>query len=246
MICTFRQEFDDTLERGPESLGQFRSRYWFGGGGVDSRSLGAEQQIYSDPAYNGVEPCTQWGDSLIITAREGDPKHPKSGGKRYTSGLLTTQKTFDQLYGRFVIKAALPMGTGLWPAFWLLEHADPTIMTAQKINEIDIFEHLGKERVYFTAHHPSLPKVGTVPAGQSQGFVDMAVNYAREYSLDWSEKTLRWQVDGKTVREIPNPGFHKPMYMLINLAVGGWAGAPDPKAFPAQMKIDYIRAYQPG
>src|SRR5690349_12239038 len=37
----------------------------------------------------------------------------------------------------------------------------------------------------------------------------------------------------------------KPMYLLANLAVGGnWPGVPDASThFPAQMKIDYIRAY---
>jgi beta-glucanase (GH16 family) len=36
------------------------------------------------------------------------------------------------------------------------------------------------------------------------------------------------------------------MYMIGNLAVGGnWPGAPDSHtAFPAEMKIDYIRAWQ--
>ena len=38
--------------------------------------------------------------------------------------------------------------------------------------------------------------------------------------------------------------MHKPMYMLVNLAVGGMAGTPaDRLATPAEMQIDYIRAY---
>ena len=38
--------------------------------------------------------------------------------------------------------------------------------------------------------------------------------------------------------------MNKPMYMLVNLAVGGMAGTPaDHLATPAEMQIDYIRAY---
>jgi Ca2+-binding RTX toxin-like protein len=42
--------------------------------------------------------------------------------------------------------------------------------------------------------------------------------------------------------------MNKPMYMLANLAVGGsWPGNPNSSTpFPAQMKIDYIHAYQAG
>lgn len=39
--------------------------------------------------------------------------------------------------------------------------------------------------------------------------------------------------------------MHKPMYMLVNLAVGGAAGTPsDGLATPAEMQVDYIRAYE--
>jgi beta-glucanase (GH16 family) len=47
------------------------------------------------------------------------------------------------------------------------------------------------------------------------------------------------------VAEAATPAdMNKPMYMLVDLAVGGQAGAPpDHLATPAEMKIDYVRAY---
>jgi Ca2+-binding RTX toxin-like protein len=40
--------------------------------------------------------------------------------------------------------------------------------------------------------------------------------------------------------------MHKPMFMIANLALGGWGGAIDNADLPAEMKIDYIRAYELG
>ena len=37
--------------------------------------------------------------------------------------------------------------------------------------------------------------------------------------------------------------MNKPMFMIANLALGGWGGAIDPAQLPAEFKIDYIRAY---
>jgi hypothetical protein len=37
--------------------------------------------------------------------------------------------------------------------------------------------------------------------------------------------------------------MNKPMFMIANLALGGWGGAIDAGDLPAQLKIDYIRAY---
>lgn len=41
-------------------------------------------------------------------------------GLTYSSGLLTTQASFAQLYVYFGIRAELPSGAGFWPTFWLL------------------------------------------------------------------------------------------------------------------------------
>src|SRR3546814_10818788 len=37
--------------------------------------------------------------------------------------------------------------------------------------------------------------------------------------------------------------MHDPMYMVVNLGVGGVAGRPGAAADGAEMKVDYVRAY---
>jgi beta-glucanase (GH16 family) len=61
----------------------------------------------------------------------------------------------------------------------------------------------------------------------------------------WQEDEIVWYFDDVAVARADTPSdMHKPMYMLVNLAVGGTAGTPGTDfADGSQMKIDYIRAY---
>jgi beta-glucanase (GH16 family) len=60
----------------------------------------------------------------------------------------------------------------------------------------------------------------------------------------WTASTVSFYRDGVMVLSGATPStWTAPMAMIVNLAVGGWGGTPDPSAFPAQLKIDYVRAY---
>jgi beta-glucanase (GH16 family) len=64
--------------------------------------------------------------------------------------------------------------------------------------------------------------------------------------MKWTREKIEWTFNGKTVAEYDTPSdLHQPMYLLVNLAVGGlWGGIPDdPSVFPADFLIDYIRVY---
>jgi Ca2+-binding RTX toxin-like protein len=64
--------------------------------------------------------------------------------------------------------------------------------------------------------------------------------------VDWESDYITWYFDGTAVSKLPTPaGVDKPMYILADLAVGGdWPGSPNASTpFPADFKIDYIRAY---
>jgi beta-glucanase (GH16 family) len=55
-------------------------------------------------------------------------------------------------------------------------------------------------------------------------------------------------MDRQPIAVAPTPtSMNSPMYMLINLAVGGvgsWPGPPDANTkFPAHYWLDYVRAY---
>lgn len=162
----------------------------------------------------------------------------------YLSGLITTEKSFTQLYGYFEARVTMPVGKGLWPAFWLLPQwrhdLPPAAPRGQQ--EIDVFENIGKDgEVYATVHTDQngrkVPDNGRIP-------ID-TVAKPHDYGVLVTPTDVVWYIDEREVRRRPNKDFHQPAYMLINLAVGGdWPGNPDDTTvFPAVMRVDRVRAY---
>ena len=65
------------------------------------------------------------------------------------------------------------------------------------------------------------------------------------YTVDWEPNTITWYFDGNEVFQTATPAdMHQPMYMLIDLEVGGPYGNPNSSTqFPANLQVDYVRAY---
>jgi beta-glucanase (GH16 family) len=174
---------------------------------------------------------------LVITAAPCSAPSPLP----YCSGVLTSRTRFFQRYGYFEMRARLPHGRGLWPAFWLLPKGGGWPP------EIDVMEVLGHDpaTLYASVHWKAQ---GNESITNKAHTADLSAGF-HIYGLSWHPDLLRWYVDGMEVaRTSTPPGLDKPMYLLVNLAVGGkksWPGAPDAgTVFPARMIVDYIRAYR--
>jgi beta-glucanase (GH16 family) len=195
--------------------------------GRDRSSVG-ELQWYAPDAFKVANSKLQ-----ISAQATPDASHD------YSSGLISTHKSFATEFGRFEIRCKLPRGKGLWPAFWLLP---PDTSWPP---EIDVFEALGDspDTVHMTSHwsengeHRSSGSEYTGP-DFSDGF--------HTFAMEWSATSIVWFVDGVQRHKVDNHSPRGPMYLLANMAVGGsWPGAPDAStAFPAAFEIDYIRAYK--
>ncbi|MCB9496670.1 MAG: family 16 glycosylhydrolase [Fibrobacteria bacterium] len=157
----------------------------------------------------------------------------------YTSGMATTRGKWSQQYGYFEIRARVPSGRGLWPAFWGL----PT--NGDWPPEIDVLELLGDapDRAYMTNHW------GVLPLHEQKGGSYRGPDYSQDFHLfavEWNPRQIRWYIDD-TLRAQSTSGVpHAPFYWLLNLAVGGtWPGYPDSSTrFPASFEIDWARAWQ--
>jgi beta-glucanase (GH16 family) len=202
-----------------------------------------ELQIYVDPAYPGIggqplglDPFAIGEGVLGLVARP-TPRAalPRLRSFAYTSGMISSRASLLQKYGYFEIRARLPGGAGLWPAFWLLTPgAWPP--------EIDAMEARGAPGY---AVHVHWSEGG---ARRSSGCdIPLADGTAafHDFGVLWTSEAVAFYLDRAPVAWIrAKPGFDRPMYMLANLAVGGWAGAPDATTpFPATFAIDRITAW---
>jgi hypothetical protein len=257
LIKTFADEFDSFswYAEGP-ALGVKRPGTWrtqFGNqpdpNAHANRAMihHSERQIYVDPAFRGLasrplelNAFTVHDGILRLTTDRAPPElQPFLYGQKYTSGLMTTRLSFSQLYGVFEMRARLPKGRGLWPAFWLVP-ADGSWPP-----EIDIFETLGQEPsvVYTTVHSKAQGKYEKF--GKVNRVADTSADF-HTYAVDWQKEEIAFYFDDVEIFRTPTPAdLHKPMYMIINVAVGGWPGDPDETTrFPVAMEIDWVRVWR--
>src|SRR5690606_25053733 len=119
MTQTFSEEFN-SLSRGPG--GTWDSNYWWGTD--NGSSLESQVSWYIDTDYaptRALDPFSLDDGVLSITARSVPAGlQPFVNGYEYASGLLTSFNSFSQTYGYFEIRADMPEGEGVWPAFWML------------------------------------------------------------------------------------------------------------------------------
>ena len=200
-----------------------------------------EQQVYTTAQFQGTadhplgyNPFDVANGVLTITARPIAPQdQPYAFGQGYSSGLLITRGIFEQKYGYFEIRMSMPMAKGSWPAFWMVP--DPAMGVEADIGEnIAIDPQVDHIRGYASGQVPAYAEA--LKVGDPAGF--------HTYGLLWTPQTLTYYYDEVAVYRAPTPAaWTDPMYMLVNLAVGGYGGPPDPAAFPASMQVDYVRAY---
>jgi beta-glucanase (GH16 family) len=118
-------------------------------------------------------------------------------GYAYTSASVNTRRRFEFQYGRVEVRAKLPTGRGTWPAIWMLGTSIDQVGWPA-CGEIDVMENVGFE-----------------PA-QIHGTIHTAA-----YNVDGS-KYFTFRNEGTGGRAWP---FDRPMYLLVNLAIGGsWGG----------------------
>jgi len=189
--------------------------------------------------------------SLILQAKREPAKTSNSKKYAYTSGMVTTGPASDDpasepgfafQYGYAEVRARMPKGRGLWPAFWLLP------VTRESKPEIDVMEILGdnprevKMFYHYIGVNASVRKYGRESTGP-----DYSGGW-HTFGVHWSPDEIVWYVDGQERSRFSEAAFvpQESMYIIMNLAVGGdYPGDPDENSpFPSRYEIDYVRVYQ--
>ncbi|OEH92506.1 glycoside hydrolase family 16 protein [Bacillus solimangrovi] len=224
--------------------GNNRWKFIWGDEFQDQRSL-QNWNLQDWAAYKNEEWQYYTPDNVII--KDGfliiESKKERFKGRKYTSGAITSQGKFEFTYGKIDIRAKLPRGKGVFPAFWLVNSNEDSWLP-----EIDIMENLGHapNELYFVVHWKNSDghkmrdyfHYRTEDIDFSKGF--------HKYSLVWEEEKIKWYIDEQPVFETDKFSPNKPLFLYFNTAIGGiWPGGPDPDDdYPKEMLIDYVRVYQ--
>ena len=269
-------EFDSRVPGGPPDASNWT--YEVGGNGWGNHELeiycaagvaGAAKDAAVPAVCNGEQPnAFQDGQGhLIIRATRASTEPAPTG--TWTSARMKSVGLREFQYGRVEACMKLPVGAGLWPAFWMMG----TGAKWPAGGEIDIMENipatggsengLGPTKVEGTIHGPStserghfsLTQIYALPDGQR---VDDAMPGCHVYGAIWSPFMIQMYVDDwrkpyfiRTAADVPANGrwvFNAPFYFLLNLAVGGdWPGPPDAATpSPADVVVDYVRVFKSG
>jgi beta-glucanase (GH16 family) len=172
-----------------------------------------------------------------------ESKRERFKGREYTSGALTTENRFEFTYGKIEIRAKLPIGNGVFPAFWLVNSMD-----GNWLPEIDIMENLGDSpnELYFVVHWQN-------STGERMRdfmhYISDDMDFSKDfhlYSLIWERDKIIWLIDGKAVFQTQQFSPTNHLFIYINTAIGGnWPGPPSSSdLYPKKMLVDYVRVYQ--
>jgi beta-glucanase (GH16 family) len=190
------------------------------------------------------------GDLLALTSKVDS----SCQGYSYTSAMVQW-RSYNFTYGTVEVRAKMAGGTGTWPAAWLLgancqqtnvisaDNAPPCSWPNPGSDEIDIAE----------IKNSNLSTVWQNVISGSSGFQTCTPTTANTsqnwhvYSIEWSAGSLVWKIDGQTTcsftRNIPST----PMFLMLNVAVGGNGGGTVVNStLPQTMSVDYVRVYQNG
>jgi beta-glucanase (GH16 family) len=158
----------------------------------------------------------------------------QSNGQMVTSGVGAYG--IAQVYGKYVIRAKLPYGTGMDPYALLWPESSQPNMP-----QIDLFEsiNVNKDTLYVTIH------------GQDGSSSELQVNgdFASEFhtfTYEWTPSGLSFYVDGTYEGILTQSLPTIPMWLGIATDTGdAWEGNPSPSTvFPVSLDIDSVQIYK--
>jgi len=185
---------------------------------------------------------------------------------QYTSGYMRTKRKEDCFkFGYVESKIRLPAGKGFTPAFWLHRSGE---YPHQNTAEIDIFEMDGAKtttmgtNLYMYYCDDSLCKIYECSCknkplyaqkcpdvnpdilcyGQDVTIPDYTTWHT--YAVEWDVNKIIWYVDGKVVRNFPNPGIVDYENIILNFGLPKWLRPDESTPFPSKMEVDYVKVYQ--
>ncbi len=207
------------------------------------------------------EQCTL-SDGFLHIAVE----HKQDGkyGEGYYCDRIDTRKTYLQKYGYFECRCKLPAAQGIWSAFWLSSENVNDYVPGTQGTEIDVFESplwyrglTGRENGLVTQNlHYGGYNFGHRYRNVAVAKANDPYNEFNNYGVEWNSEGYVFYVNGVETGRSDFGGVSEvPEYMQLSIEVDGAGGKPShgwsgkitrnkEGILPAELVVDYVRAYQ--
>ena len=170
----------------------------------------------------------------------------------FTSGVITSRDAYKFSRGYAEMRARIPEGAGLRPAFYLtkayyvgrLPEIDVMVANGERPDQIQqAFRRLKPDGIWAPPSY-SVTEAGAAGSSYADDF--------HTYGVRWRQDRIDWYIDGDIVHTYQGDDVaYQLMYVVANLSVGGgyfedgtyvtYPAAPD---VSGSFDIDYIRVYQ--
>lgn len=168
-----------------------------------------------------------------VTGKAWDPMFgfiPKEFN--YTSGLISTGKSFRFKFGRIEAKIKLNNSGKVSHAFWMLGD--------KILPEVDIFKSVNGKLLLSNIWGNIAEKDGVHKLSKKIGASRFSSDFFI-YTLDWSPERLRWKINGLEVASITESVPQENMYFVLSSGIFG--GNPN-GSLPSTMEVDWVKVYE--
>lgn len=238
----------------------------FEGNGVDwdnwtaqtTANFNNEVQCYTDDDSSELRNYDVSDGTLKIIARRMAIECQGQAGllRGWTSGRLNSKDKREFLFGRIEARIRFHnLEAGTWPAFWMLEgriNEQPVAGDGDNVgwpnpgaSEIDIWEWVGRDPAKYITNFFN---TGGFACGREirHDYPDGAVDALdwHVYAMEWTADRISFFLDDTQVATFDMRGcnvYEEPMFVLLNLAMGGTLGGDiDPALNQAILEVDYV------
>ena len=215
-------------------------------------SGGSEQQAYTVGRRENVR---IENNKLVLEAHKDGYK-----GWTWSSGRIDTCELAGFKYGRLEAKLRYDVVSGAFPAFWTIgtcayyptgedvTGVKKSLGTQWAQNgELDMFEGRGTNKI--------IAQGGWYNQDDGKGNQQMIfgeknidANEYHIYAFEWTPTTITSYIDGVATgtKDISNvKSWQRPMYLILNMAVGSTGGYPADDCTSMKMEVDWVRVYAP-
>lgn len=192
------------------------------------------------------------GGNLVIRVRRVPNRNADSDPYDYSVGAIRTLGKFMPTYGKFEIRAQMPVMQGWWVAFWMMQGNQNQVGNGGVDgSEVDIFEGWGwtdkiSHAVHWDGYGPGSGSVSSIEdiPGIRTGW--------HTFTLIWNPSIYKFYVDGIERWTTTGAGVcNQPGYIKLTGEIStkpaaitdNWARNPEGVPYPDYYLVDYVRYY---